>query len=366
MVDVKTNASARKPAGRWRPALVFAAGAAAITAIAILLLSLDASFVQDRNPTTDNAYVGGDVTAISARVAGYVRRLPVTDNQRVAAGDLIAELDDDDYRADRDQARANLEAAQARLTAAEAQQRELQAQIAQIRTNEQSSIANTARTSPELARQEILVHTDAGVRRALDQAASDQKRSLANIAAAHAQLQVRERQADILEAQRLEDIAAVAARQADLALAELNLDWTRIKAPIDGTLDLRRVRVGDLLSPGTELVGVTPLDTVWVDANMLERQIPNIRVGQRASLKLDAFPREKLEGRVVALSPLTGGRLGAIPPDNTTGNFPKVPARVPVRIAIVWDASRLRGLARPGMSVTAQIFTTGTSDPAGR
>lgn len=336
---------------------MFAASTVTLVCGAVFVLSLDEPVTRRTNPQTQNAYVGGDITRISARVQGYLRDLPVGDNQPVRAGDVVAEIEDDDYRAERDQAQANLQAAEAQVAAIAAQQRELVAQISQSRTGEAGAVAVLARTSPELARQEILVHTDAGVRRALDQAVADQKRMQAAVSAAHAQLQVRERQAATLDAQLHEAEAAVAARRQDLVLAALNLGWTRIVAPVDGMLGARRVRVGDLLSPGTTVVSVTPLDTVWVDANFTERQMASIRVGQRAVLRLDAFPGEALDGQVVGLSPVTGGRLAAVQPDNTTGNFTKVPARVPVRIDILWRNSPLRGLLRPGMSVVATVLT---------
>jgi len=348
-------------ARRWHPALVFTVCVLALLAGAVFVLSLDKGFTYRRNPETDNAYVGGDVTQISARVPGYLTSLPIADNQPVHAGDLIATIEDDDYRAKRDQARAALLAARARLDGIDAEQAVLLAQIEQTRSLVRGSIAATTGTRPELARQEILIHTDVGVRRALDVAIADQKRDVAAVAASDAQLLVRQRQVATLDAQRRAAEAAVAAREADLALAELNLGWTRIVAPVDGTLGARRVRIGDLLAPGTHVVSLTPLDTVWVDANFTERQMPNIRIGQPARLRLDTFPHQILAGRVIGISPLTGGRLSAVVPDNTTGNFTKVPARVPVRIAILWDesgrAARLRGLVRPGMSAVATVLT---------
>jgi membrane fusion protein (multidrug efflux system) len=129
---------------------------------------------------------------------------------------------------------------------------------------------------------------------------------------------------------------------------------------VDGTLGARRVRVGDLVAAGTKLVSLTPLDSVWVDANFAERQMAYIRVGERARVRLDTFPGVMLTGRVTGISPATGGRLSAVVPDNTTGNFTKVPARVPVRIAILWNESgggRLRGLVRPGMSAIVTVLT---------
>ena len=342
---------------RFVPALLFAACAIVLVAAAVFVLSLDGPVTRRHDPRTKNAYVGGDVTAISARVTGYLTLLPIRDNQVVHAGDLIGVIDDADYRAQRDQAQAGLQAAQARLAAITAQKQELQAEIGQSQSAEAASEAAIVRTGPELARQRILVHTDVGERRALDQAVADQQRMVAGVAVAQARLRARQMQVAILEAQRRAAEAAVAARRADLALAQLNLGWTRIVAPIDGTLSARAVRVGDLLTPGAVLVSETPLDTVWVDADFIERQLPNIRVGQRAVLRIDAYPGERLDARVVGMSPVSGGALGAVPPDNTTGNFTKVAARVPVRIGIVWGNSRLRGLLRPGMSAVATILT---------
>ena len=149
----------------------------------------------------------------------------------------------------------------------------------------------------------------------------------------------------------------MAARQADVRLAEINLGWTRVVAPADGTLAARLVRVGDLMQPGTVITSLTPLDTVWVDANFTEHQIPRIRVGQPARLRVDAFSDSPLDGHVIGLAPLTGTVTSAVPADNTTGNFTKVVQRVPVRIAIDWHGSPLIGRVRPGMSVVATVYT---------
>ena len=355
----------RPASKRWRPAALFAACAVGLTALATLALSIDAPFTRRDDPQTDNAYVGGDVTGISARVQGYLVRLPIADNQPVRAGQGGAEVEARDYTADRDEAQANLQAAEAQRAAVIGQQRELAAEIARTRSGELGSTAAVERTAPELARQRVLVHTDAGERRQLDQAEADQRTTLAGIAAAHAQVIVRQRQAAILDAQRRQAEALIEARRADLALANLNLGWTRIVSPADGTLGPRRVRVGDLLTAGTVIAEVTPLDTVWVDANFTERQIVNMRLGQAARLILDTFPRQVVHGHVAGLSPVTGGRLSAIAPYNTTGNFTKVVQRVPVRIAIDWQGSPLRGRLRPGMSAVATVLTAGGADGRG-
>ena len=238
-----------------------------------------------------------------------------------------------------------------------AQQARLTAQIGQARTQQASQQAATVRTSPELRRQEQLISTDVGLRRSLEQAQADQRRSVAGVESGQATVVVRQREFETLTAQRAQAEANVAVRRAALALPEIDLGWTTIRAPADGTLGPRQVRVGDLVQPGGTIAALTPLDTVWVDANFTERQIPLIRPGQTARLRVDAFAGQDLEGHVVGLSPLTGSQLAAIPADNATGNFTKVVQRVGVRIAVDWHGSPLRGLVRPGMSVVATVRT---------
>jgi membrane fusion protein (multidrug efflux system) len=352
-----TETEATPPRSVRRRAILLVVGLSLLTVVAVALLSFDGPRARRHDPQTENAYVGGDTTPLSARVQGYLRRLPIADNQRVHAGELVAQIEDDDYRAQADQAQAQVAAAQARLQALDAQVRQLAEQVAQARTGEVAAVADTGRAAPELRRQRLLLHTDLGERRDFERAQASQRRSEADVASGQARVVVQERQADALAAQRRQAEATLQARQAAFRLARITLGWTRLAAPFDGTLGARLVREGDLLRTGSQVVVLTPLDTVWVDANFTERQITDIRIGQPARLVLDAFPREPLDGHVAGLSPTTGGLLSAIPADNATGNFTKVVQRVPVRIAIDWHGSRLRGLARPGMSATATVFT---------
>ena len=291
-------------------------------------------------------------------------RLPIGDNQPVRAGDALAQIDEADYRAQLDQANAALPSRPRarRWTCLDAQLGQLlMAQIGQARTQETSgggSAPIPSERRPNLIRQERLLNTDVGVRRTLEQAQAEPvaaPRPVWN--QAHANLTVRQKQVDTLAAQRDEAEAVTKAREADVTLAALNLGWTRVSAPADGTLASRRVRVGDLLQPGTTITSLTPLDTVWVDANFTERQIASIRIGQLARLRVDAFSDQPLDGHVVAVSPLTGSQMTAVPPDNVTGNFTKIVQRVVVRIAVDWHGSPLIGRVRPGMSVVATVFT---------
>ena len=338
-------------------AALLAAGLALIITLAVAILSFDRNQTGRHNPKTENAYVGGEVTPLCARVPGYLVRLPITDNQIVHAGDRIARIEDDDYRTSVDQAMAQLAAAQARLAAIDAMLRQTAEQVEQARTSEVAALAESGRAVPELLRQKLLLHTDVGQQRNLDAAAADQRRFDAAIRAARADVTLQERRVAALRAQRAQAEAQILARQADLRLATIMLGWTDVVAPVDGTLGPRLVREGALVGGGTRLVVLTPLDSVWVDANFTERQLPDIRIGQAARLELDAFPHEPLRGHVIGLLPTTASALSNIPTDNTTGNFTKVVQRVPVRIAIDWANDGLRGRVRPGMSVTATVFT---------
>ena len=335
-----------------------------IGAAAIWLMSLDRGNTRREDPQTDDAYVGGDITQIGAKVGGYVVALPVDDNQPVRAGQLIALVEDRDYSAERAQAQANVQSADAQLASLKTQQRELAAQIEETRASEGAFRATSVRTSPEVDRQRMLLHTDVGQSRNLEEAVEQQRTMVASIASAHAQYVAKQRQAGVLEAQQRQAAATLDARRADLTLAELNLGWTRIVSPIGGVLGARAVREGDLLNPGSTVVSVTPLDTVWVDANFVEKQITDIRPGQPATLVFDSFPQQAIQGRVAGSSPITGARLSSMPADNATGNYTKVAQRLPVRIAVACRDNPLLGLLRPGMSAVVTVHTGAQADPS--
>jgi membrane fusion protein (multidrug efflux system) len=167
----------------------------------------------------------------------------------------------------------------------------------------------------------------------------------------------------VLAAQLEQARASVDAAAAELRLAELNLGWTRIVAPSDGTLGQRQVREGSLVAPGTVVDTVTPLDGVWVTANFTERQIADVRVGAPAEVRVDAFARVAIPGRVAGVAPATGSQFSLVPADNSTGNFTKVVQRVPVKLALDLSVTGLAGRVAPGMSARAQVFTRSRSEP---
>ena len=360
------DASQPPPAPPKRHWLLFAAGAVLVAVAGLALLTWDSPLARGRNPQTEDAYVDGDTTPLSARVQGYIRRLPIVDNQAVHAGDLIAQLDDDDYRAQSEQAQAQAGVAAAMLQSLDEREVALRLQVDQAVASLDAARAGLVSSGPEVVRQRILAPTAAGLGRNVDAANAEAQVTGAGVDRAGAQLDSMRRQLEVLAAQRRQAQATLGARQADARLAGITLDWTHIRAPVDGTLGARAVRVGTLVSPGTPVISITPLDSIWVTANFTERQVGDLQPGLPARLRVDAFPGQVLDGHVAGLSPGTGATFSGLPADNTTGNYTKVVQRVPVKIAIDWNGSPLRGLVRPGMSVSALVATDANAPAAPR
>ena len=341
---------------------LFLAGTGLVVLVGLALLLWNAPLASRHDPQTENAYVDGDDTPIAAHVQGYIRRLPVADNQPIRAGDLIAEIDDSDYRADLAQAQAQVAVAQANVRSLDDQADATRLQVAQAESGVAASRAGLVSASPDALRQRVLAPTDIGLGRSVDAARANYGVTQAGVARSAAALEAARQQLVVLSARRLQAVAALAGRQAAVKLAAITLGWTRVVAPVDGTLGARQVRVGSLVSPGSQLVTETPLDTVWVTANFTERQIVGILPGKPARLRIDAFAHVVLDGHVAGLSPGTGAAFSAAAADNTTGNFTKVVQRVPVKIAIDWHGSALRGRLRPGMSLVALVLTEPGAD----
>ena len=308
--------------------------------------------------STDDAFVRADVTPMSARVDGYVRDVPVADNQAVRAGDLLVQVEDVDYRAQLAQADANVEAAEAAI-ANIGNQRALQVTlIAQAEANIMATRADLARTRAESDRQRALLSTGiAGTRQAVEQASAADQRSVATLALNQAQLAQQQRQLDIYGTQERQARAALRAQEAVRDLARINLGHTRITAPVDGTVGERAVRPGQLVRAGTQVITLVPAAPPWVVANFKETQLARMRDGDAARLTVDSYPGLALTGRVQSLSPASGAQFALLPPDNATGNFTKVTQRIPVKIVLdpIPDAGRLR----PGMSVVVRVTPRG-------
>jgi membrane fusion protein (multidrug efflux system) len=310
-----------------------------------------------RLESTDDAFVAGDVTPLSAHVSGYIKEVAVDDFQTVRRGDLIAVIDPSDYEAQLALARANLAAAQATL-ANLANQRDVQnALIRQAGATIEATDADVRRYELEAKRQHDLLTTGiAGTQQTVEQADANFKRTVAQRQLNVAQLDQQKAQLAALDIQEKQLKAQIVAAEAQVQLASDNLGYTRIFSPADGLVGQRQVRPGQFVNVGTQVIAVVPLPNIWVIANFKETQMTNIRVGQPARIAVDAFPDLSLTGHVENWSPGTGSTFALLPPDNATGNFTKVVQRVPVKIVLDKHPA-LGALVRPGMSVEATVDT---------
>jgi membrane fusion protein (multidrug efflux system) len=331
---------------------------------------------------TDDAYVRGDLTPLSTKVAGIVRDVKVSDYQHVRAGDLLVELQDEDYQAQLAQASAAVEAAKAAIEN-NRKQRELQdsriqkaltgidlakAQIAAAEAGIKSVHADVVRTSAERIRQEGLLDSQASTKQHVEIAVADEQRSLAQAASREADLEqaktslksseisveTERRTKAVLESQDQQLIADLHAKEAALTVAQVNLGYTKIHAPGDGTVGERQVRAGQLVSPGTQVLTFVA-ETKWVQANYRETQLTNMKVGDAAELRIDEYPGKIFHGKVLEIAPASGSQFALLPPDNATGNYTKVVQRIPVKIAL--DDSATAAQLRPGLSVVATVHT---------
>ncbi|MDO6406817.1 HlyD family secretion protein [Pantoea phytobeneficialis] len=302
--------------------------------------------------STDDAYVGGDISTISAKVAGYVQEIAVQDNMRVKKGDLLVRLDARDYQAALMKASGEVDAQQAAL-ADIAATRELQlATIAGSVAAVNAAQAMTEKTAGDNRRYGALVQTVSAQTR--DYAQADYRQAVAQESKARADKSVAERQLQVLDAREKQTQAALVQAQAGLEMAKLNLGYTEIRAPFDGVIGNRRAWSGAYVSSGTQLLSLVPAQGLWVDANFKENQLAHLQAGQQAQIVADVLPGRTFTGHVVSLSPATGSRFSILPAENATGNFTKIVQRVPVRIALDGEAAKL-GLLRPGLSVTVTV-----------
>jgi len=362
---------------------------------------------------TDDAYLRADITPLSTRLSGTVKEVAVEDYQRVKAGDLLVQLKDDDYRAQVEQsdaavqaaqaalenntkqkalqesriaqAQAGVEAAQADIAQADANIEAMRAEIANTQAAVEAAKADVVRTQSERERQEALVQSASATRQKLEQVTADEQRfgaqfesrkadlaktqallllrqaqaqqARAGLAGRQSELEAQRRQRGVLDAQEAQLNADLRAKEAAVTVARTNLEYTRIVAPTDGVVGERKVRVGQLVSPGTQVISLVEND-VWVQANYKETQLTNVSKGDSAVITVDTFPGLRLKGHVIEISPASGSQFALLPPDNASGNFTKIVQRIPVKIVIEHDQRELDRL-RPGMSVIVEINASG-------
>jgi membrane fusion protein (multidrug efflux system) len=303
---------------------------------------------------TDDAYIGGNVTVVAPKVAGYIAKLEVTDNQLVHAGDVLARLDDRDYKAALAKADGAVAAAQAALANLDATRELQQAVIGQARAGVAASGAETSRARDDQTRYQNLSAKAAVSLQSSQRADAEYKQALAGDQKSQAQLTAAQRELDVIGTRKLQAQAALEQAVAERDIARLNLEYTVLRAPLDGTIGNRRARAGAYATVGNQLLSIVPSRGLWVDANFKEGQLAKFKPGQRASIKADLMPGHVYHGTVASLAPATGAQFSVLPPENATGNFTKIVQRVPVRI-VLDEADANVALLRPGLSVTAEV-----------
>ena len=308
--------------------------------------------------TTDDAYVKADSTIIAPRVSGYIAQVLVGDNQPVKAGQLLARIDDRDFRAALDQANADVAAAEAAVRNLDAQLALQQPIIEQGTADIAATEANLKFAREEQVRSDDLMKSGSGTIQRAQQTDAALREKTAQLQHGKSALLAAQRKVDVLTTDRAKAVAQLDRARAVAQQAALNLSYTQITAPVEGTVGARSLRVGQFVQAGTQLMAVVPLDAVYVVANFKETQLTNVRNGQRVEIRIDSFGSTRLKGHVDSLSPASGLEFALLPPDNATGNFTKIVQRVPVKIVL--DDQSLTGLLRPGMSAEPTVDTKAT------
>jgi membrane fusion protein, multidrug efflux system len=367
------------------PAIIFLMAAA----ILLTIIGNWNSWASERaEQETDDAYVRADLTPLSTKVSGVVAKVLVDDYQTVKAGDLLVQLRDDDFRAQVAQAEAAVEAAKATIED-NRRQKDLQdakidrartgidlakAQISAAQAAIEATKADLDRTLAERTRQEALIATQSATHQRLEQAVADEQRfralelvrqadleqAKANLANNQTAVIAETRARAVLDARDGQLIADLHGKKASLDAARTNLDYTRIFAPENGVVGERKVRSGQMVSPGTQVLSLVQAE-VWVQANYRETQVRHMQPGAPAEISVDAFPGVRLKGKLVQVAPASGSQFALLPPDNATGNFTKIVQRVPVKIVLDPGQPTAQRL-RPGLSVIAKVRTSGAKE----
>jgi len=308
--------------------------------------------------STDDAYTQADAVAVAPRISGYVSDVAVTDNQRVAAGQVVARIDDRDYRAALDQARADVVSAAADIRSIDAQLAMQQTAITQAQADIVSAQAAVDFAQADYRRYTDLMRSGNGTVQRAEQADTDIRQRTAALAHARAAFQAAQDQVGVLQAQRSRAKAALARADAAAEQASLNLSYTNLVAPVDGAVGDRALRLGQFVSPGTRLMDIVPTGRdIYVVANFKETQLRDMWRGEAADVTIDMLPGVALHGRVDSLAPGSGAQFALLPPENATGNFIKIVQRVPVKIVLDNDDPLVLAKLRPGLSVTATVDT---------
>jgi membrane fusion protein (multidrug efflux system) len=311
--------------------------------------------------STNDAYVQADYTTIAPKVSGYIAAVAVEDNQTVKAGQVLARIDDRDYQTALAQAQADVASAEADIHNIDAQLAEQQSVIAQAESAIVAGEAGVKFAKDDYDRYQKLTAGKITSVQDVQRAQTVFQQQTAQLQSDRAALTAAHQRVEVLNTARVKAETQVTRLQAVVDQAQLNLSYTTITAPIDGTVGARSLRVGQYVQAGTQLMAVVPLHAVYVVANYKETQLTNVVAGQPVEIEVDAFPGHVVKGHVDSLSPASGLEFALLPPDNATGNFTKIVQRIPVKIAIE-PSDALAGRLRAGMSVEPVIDTRSFAD----
>lgn len=327
-----------------------------VAGAALFLLAAGSGYVYwdgaSRYESTDDAFIAARQTAIAPKVAGYITEVPVTDNQHVAAGDVIARIDDRDYRVALAQANAQVTAAQAGIQNIDAQIVVQQAQVKASEAQVEQAQASLVFAQQQAARYDDLAQKGDGSVQNAQQTASQLRAQQATLKSTQAALDVAQRQIDSLKAQHSSAEASLAQANAQRDQALLNLSYTTVTAAQPGRVVNLTAARGEFAQPGTSLTMFVP-DEIWITANFKETQLDAMRPGQPTSISIDAYPERTISGHVASVQPGSGTAFSLLPAENATGNYVKVIQRVPVKIVI--DNPPADVALGPGMSVEPTV-----------
>jgi membrane fusion protein, multidrug efflux system len=313
--------------------------------------------------STDDAYVRANNTMLGARVSGHIAAILPGDNSVVHSGEVIYRIDDGDYRIAVDAARTRIATQAATIDRIGRQVSAQESAVEQAQANLVSAEAGLKRAGLDYDRQQTLSTKGFASHATYEQSEAARDQGVAGVKAAQAAYDAARSNVEVTKAQQAEAKAQLAELQTSLAKAERDLDFTSVRAPVDGTFSNRLVNVGDFVIVGQRLGNVVPLDDVFIDANYKETQLKRIRAGQPATISVDAYGHRKFAGIVESISPAAGSVFTLLPPDNATGNFTKIVQRLPVRIRVPKSVAR-QNLLRAGMSVYATVDTNKGADDA--
>jgi membrane fusion protein (multidrug efflux system) len=306
--------------------------------------------------STDDAYVRANNTTLGARVSGHIAAILPGDNAVVHTGDVIFRIDDGDYRIAVDAARTRIATQQATIDRIGRQVTALESAVEQANAQLVSADAGLKRAGLDFDRQQALSNKGFASRATFEVSEAGRDQGVAAVRSAQAAYDAARDNVEVTRAQQGEARAQLAELQTSLAKAGRDLDFTAVRAPVDGTFSNRLVSTGDFVVVGQRLGNVVPLDDVFIDANFKETQLKRIRPGQPVTISVDAYGHRKFAGFVDSISPAAGSVFTLLPPDNATGNFTKIVQRLPVRVRVPKDVAR-QNLLRAGMSVYATVDT---------